>query len=82
MCIRDSSMRIKAKKRLDEQDPELLVGSPMCRMYSPWQRINRLRDFVKYKQERRKARQHLEFVCELYEMQMKKGRLFLHEHPA
>ena len=76
------SMRAKAKRRLEEQDPELLVGSPMCTMYSPWQRINRFRDVSRYKREKKRARRHLEFVCELYHMQLARGRLFLHEHPA
>ena len=51
-------------------------------MFSPWQRINRLRDMDKYKREFKRARRHIEFVCELYRMQLEQGRLFLHEHPA
>ena len=42
-------MRTKAKRRLQEQKPELPVGSPMCTMYIPWQRIKRFRDHEKYK---------------------------------
>ena len=30
------AMRVKAKKMLQEQAPELMVGSPMCTMYSSW----------------------------------------------
>ena len=54
----------------------------MCTKYSPWQRINRLRDFAKYKKERRQARRHMGFVCELHHSQLQGGWFFLHEHPA
>ena len=74
-------MREKAKLMLKEQQPELLVGSPMCTAFSTWQRINRQRDLWRYKRELHKARRHLEFVYELYRMQLESGRLFLHEHP-
>ena len=49
-------MREKARMKLLEQEPELLVGSPMCTAFSSWQRINRQRDPWRYKRELRKAR--------------------------
>ena len=76
------SMRKKARERLERQAPELLVGSPMCTAYSTWQRVNRARDYVSYKRKTKEARQHLEFFCDLYAMQLRAGRLLLHEHPA
>ena len=34
-------MREKALKLVDETKPELLIGSPMCKLFCTWQRINR-----------------------------------------
>jgi len=75
------AMRANARRRFDEQEPELLVGSPMCTAYSAWQRISRVRSPIEYKKKLKEARVHLKFVRELYELQMGRGKLFLHEHP-
>ena len=42
-------MRAKAKRLVEEQKPMLLIGSPMCTMYSAWQRINKWRGLDAYK---------------------------------
>ena len=76
------SMRDKAMRRLKYQEPTLLVGSPMCTAHSSWQHINKHANPVAYDRKLREARQHLEFVCELYDMQLGKERMFLHEHPG
>ena len=76
------SMRRKGTRRLREQAPDLRIGSPMCTMFSSWQRINRFGDIDRHKTEFKKARRHMPFVCELYQMQFENGRLLLHEHPA
>ena len=72
----------RAEKLLDEQGPDLIVGSPMCTAHSPWQRINRVRNPMAYKRKKQESRRHLEFVCKIYRRQVEKGKLFLHEHPA
>ena len=72
----------KAMKLLKEEEPTLVVGSPMCTAHSPWQRINRTRNPAAWRRKRRESRKHLEFVCRIYKMQIDAGRLFLHEHPA
>ena len=73
--------KAEAKRRLRKQKPDLLIGSPMCTLYSAWQRLNKDRDIKAFRKRLRDAREHLEFVCELYLEQAKAGRLFLHEHP-
>ena len=79
----DVVMRDRARKKLLDEKPMLLVGSPMCTAFSTWQRINnKIRDPVTVKGELKRARQHLEFCVELYREQAKAGRYFLHEHPA
>ena len=55
----------------------------MCTDYSSWQRINdQRRSPEEIKRRMNAARVHLKFVCEIYAMQMKAGRFFVHEHPA
>ena len=77
-------MRSKAARLIDETEPDLLVGSPECVAFSPWQRLNRLRSRnpEKYKKMREDGVMHLKFVCHLYAKQVKAGRYFLREHPA
>ena len=79
----DVVMRDRARKRLLDERPMLLVGSPMCTAFSTWQRINnKIRDPVTVAGELRRAKQHLEFCVELYRIQVQGGRYFVHEHPA
>ena len=76
-------MRDEAFRRVREEKPLLLVGSPMCTAFSTWQRINNLiRDPMVVKNEMRDALVHLRFCVDLYREQMRHGRYFLHEHPA
>ena len=72
----------KARKKFRKVKPDLLVGSPMCTLYSAWQHLNKYKTMSAYRRRLRDARVHLEFVCELYRDQYRAGRLFLHEHPA
>ena len=61
----------------------LLVGSPMCTAFSTWQRINnKIRCPVTVAAELKRAKEHLTFCVELYRLQARGGRYFLHEHPA
>ena len=79
----DKVMRERAWKRLREDRPQLLVGSPMCTAFSTWQRINdKIRSPVTVAAERKRAIEHLAFCVDLYREQMRHGRYFLHEHPA
>ena len=75
--------RDKARRKIREQKPLWLVGSPMCTAWCSWQRLNRLRrDPEVCRRELVRARIHLDFVMELYREQVEGGRFFLHEHPA
>ena len=65
------------------QQPALLVGSPMCTVFSQIQAIIAARrDPQVAARERVRAMVHFRFVCQLYQMQINAGRYFLHEHPA
>ena len=80
----DPQKRNKAVRKLLVEKPDLLVGSPMCKEFSAWQRMNIAKTFdpERYVAARRKAVRHLEFVCKLYKLQKDAGQLFLHEHPS
>ena len=64
----------KAERLLDEEDPDLLVGSPMCVAFSAWQRMNRIttKDPEAFRKRREEAVKHMEFVRKLYEKQVRK----------
>ena len=76
-------MRDRAMKKVREERPQLLIGSPMCTAFSTWQRISNLICCpVIVAAEKRRAVEHLDFCMELYREQIRHGRYFLHEHPA
>ena len=75
--------RQKARRLVETQRPLLLIGSPMCTYFSV------LRNWFgpkmhpeKLKKELQRARNHLAFMFDLYEIQAKAGRYYLHEHPS
>ena len=76
-----------AWKRIREEQPYVVVGSPPCTMFSVLQELNKSinKDKPGWQQkfdlEKEKAIKHVEFVCPLYGYQLQQGRHFLHEHP-
>ena len=55
----DKEMRDRALKRVREERPMLLIGSPMCTAFSTWHRINnKIRDKFVVEVERRRAVEH------------------------
>ena len=61
--------------------PRLLIGSPMCTMFSTLQNL-----FKKSRTEERELKyveavEHIRFVVSSYGEQLEDGLLFLHEHP-
>ena len=74
--------RDEAMRRIREQKPVLLIGSPMCTAFSAWQHLNNAKkDPEDVLKEYAKAMVHMQFSCELYKMQADEGRYFLHEQP-
>ena len=75
--------RIRARKMIREQRPYLVIGSPQCKEFCTWQRLNAARypDDGQRAAAREAAVVHLEFVSQLYQDQIDGGRYFLHEHP-
>ena len=64
---------------IQQHQPLVLIGSPMCTMFSKLQNLSK---WTAEKAKRLKeAKEHLRFVAELYKLQVEQGRIFLHEHP-
>ena len=61
----------------------MVVGSPPCRDLPQWNvHMNHPKmDPEEVKRRRWEAETHLAFCAEIYEMQVREGRHFLHEHP-
>ena len=77
------AMRNKAVRKLLQDKPKLLVGSPMCTEFSSWMSINHPKMPKEVVQQRlERARNHLKCCTKLYAIQIRQGRYFLHEHPA
>ena len=76
-------MRNRAARRIVTDKPPLVIGSPLCTVYSAMNNINHARMATEVVQERfAYARKHLECATKLYMLQIQGGRYFLHEHPA
>ena len=75
-------MRNAAIRKLLQDRPRLLIGSPMCGPYSTMTNIN----YSKMTEEEKQVKiaygsRHLEFCMKLYEVKRREGRYFLHGHP-
>ena len=75
--------RRRARERVINDKPLLLVGSPPCTMYSRLQALlMKTRDPEAIQRLMIEANTHLLFCLELYRIQKAAGRLYLHEHPS
>ena len=71
--------RARAEEHQVREKPLLIVGSPMCTMFSALQALSRWTEEKEAKYD--KSVKHMQWACKLYERQMEEGRIFLHEHP-
>ena len=70
----------KAMEYINKYKPKLIIGSPMCRMFSPLQRLS---PWNPEKERRwREDRGHLKFMVSVYQHQVEHGQWFIHEHSA
>ena len=78
----DPVKRKEAEELLDEQRPQLLIGSPMCTVFSNIRNLNKAKcDPSVVAAEIEKARVHFKWCCYLYQRQVDRGAYLLHEHP-
>ena len=76
------NMRNAAIRKLIQDKPRLLIGSPMCGPFGVMNNINYSRMSEEEKQQRiTYGRRHLEICIKLYQIQWREGRYFRHEHP-
>jgi hypothetical protein len=81
------SDRQLAWKRVKEETPFVLIGSPPRTYFSMLQELNIATNKHKpgwmqnFEAQREKAKQHVNFCCSVYRHQIDQGRHFVHEHP-
>ena len=75
--------RIRAKEKLEQDKPFMLVASPMCGPFSSLQNWNYAKlSRAEVTEKIQKGIEHVKFCLELCLQQHLAGRLFLFEHPA
>ena len=72
--------RAEAERRIDQQKPMVLIGSPPCTAFSQLQSLSPASD--KKECTLQEGLEHMRFVVTLYEKQVRAGRVFVHENPA
>jgi hypothetical protein len=73
--------RKAAEEYIDRVQPKLVLGSPMCTMFSSLQNMNPNKDTAEWKLKYEQAAEHIKFMARIYRKQHEAGRWFLHEHP-
>ena len=82
-CSDRAYVRARARANVEKDTPCLSIGSPTCKAFGSWQRLNAVsRDTEEVRREYLKVMVHLGFVCRLCQLQIGSGRYLLHEHPA
>ena len=75
-------VRERVRELIRTTDPFLVVGSPPCTMFCALQNLSRdKRNQEEYQEKLRIAKKQMQFCMEIYQMQMDRGKFFLHEHP-
>ena len=80
--LRDSVDRRLLLRRVREDKPMFIIGSPPCNLFSPFQAFNKHRDTEEWLRRYDEAVGFLELMVQIYRMQIAGGRYFVHEHPA
>ena len=73
--------RRAAYKLIQKTRPLVLIGSPMCTMFSTLRNMNVAKGSEEWNRKWANACKHMEFVAKLYELQIREGRFFIHENP-
>ena len=73
------SNRDRAVEYVREKKPAFIIGRPQSNMFSRLQNMNAWAG--KRRQQYNEAVGHIRFVFELYQLQVREGRWFVHEHP-
>ena len=77
------TVQSRVRKLVRDTRPFCIVGSLPCTAFSPLQEISRAkRDPKKMLKDLEMAKKHVKFCVELYKMQIRDKRHFVHEHPT
>ena len=80
--LAEPNVQARVRKMVVETEPFLIIGSPPCTMFSSLQNLSKhKRSHADWDRRMREAEKHIRFCIELYKLQMKGRRFFLHEHP-
>ena len=75
--------RRRCWRRLQLEDPWVVIGSPPCTAFSTLQALNKNRSAIQEQQRKLiEGKVLLNFALDVYRWQVRRGRYFLHEHPA
>ena len=79
----DEEQNEEVEQRIRDEEPVLLIGSPMCRAFSTLIELTQAGKPSEFELKSLVERcvTHLKFCFRMYETQRNAGRLFLHEHP-
>ena len=81
--LSDKDTQKEVMKLVVESKPFVLIGSPPCTAFSQLQGLNNFkRDPDVVRKELAEACAHIAFCFELYEVQRRAGRYFMHERPS
>ena len=80
--LSDTRVQKKVKQLIRDTEPFCVVGSPPCTAFSPLQELSRKkRDPQIVAGEFKRARAHILFCLDVYDIQIRARRHFVHEHP-
>ena len=85
--LSDAKQQEEVWKIVERDEPEVIIGSPPCTLFSTLQNINWARysgdDAWRqtFYEELTKAKRHVAFCCRLYRYQLSRDKYFIHEHP-
>ena len=67
----NEAQRRRALQRIRDTEPSLVVGSPMCAMFSPLQALScKKTDPMRFRKAYQEAVSHLKFCLEVYRLQV------------
>ena len=80
--LSDKKTQDRVRRLIRDTEPYCIIGSPPCTPFALLQELGRARRDPKImKRELEDAKGHIIFCSELYRMQIKARRHFVHKHP-
>ena len=82
--LSDRRVQERVRRLVRDTEPYCIVGSPPCTPFSQLQGLNKAKrdkDKATIRKEWQEGRRHTQICLELYRIQLKAGRHYIHEHP-